>query len=99
MMIVGWILCVAPLIGSFTFFSWALLLDKHTLEQVNSCLPQDKQFALLDRKRSQELRLQYKVLFPDGTSHTRSLPMWVGAAPRFLAAMVPLVPLINPPVV
>jgi hypothetical protein len=98
MIIVGWILCMAPLIGSFTFFSWALLLDD-TLEQVNSCLPQDKQFALLDRRRSEELRPQYKVLFPDGTSHTRSMPMWVGAAARFLAAMVPLVPLINPPVV
>jgi len=78
MILLGWFIFVSLLIGYFTFIVWAVVLDMDILTQVNSLLPQGKQFPLIGRFRSWELWRQYRLLFPQGKLLIRS--RWLLAA-------------------
>jgi hypothetical protein len=71
MIVLGWILFVALVIGYLTCAIWAVALDMDILTEVNSHFPQDQQFPLIGFS-SWELWKQYKILFPQGTLLVRS---------------------------
>src|ERR1700739_247560 len=77
MTILGWIICVVLLIGYFTFVIWALVLDLNLFNQVNSRLPEGKKLSFLGSGRSLDPWRQYKILFPAGKLHKRSLVLSV----------------------
>jgi hypothetical protein len=78
MITLGWVIFVTLLIGYFTCIIWAVVLNMDILTEVNSRLPQDKQFPLIGRSRMHELYAQYKILFPQGKLLGRS--RWLSAA-------------------
>ncbi len=79
MIVLGWIVLVALLIGYFTCVICAVVLDMDILAAVNSRLPNDKQFPHIGRVRAWELWGQYKILFPEGTLLSRSRWLFVAA--------------------
>ncbi|MGB2633734.1 MAG: hypothetical protein WAM58_07340 [Candidatus Acidiferrum sp.] len=89
MNILGWIIFVVLLIGYFTCLMWALVLDNDILTEVNSKLPQHKQFQLIGFRRW-ELRSEYKILFPQGTLLTRSRWLWATSFLCFFTAIATL---------
>lgn len=76
MIILGWIIFVALLIGYFTCIIWAVVLDMDVLEEVNLRLPQNKQLPLIAGFRAWELWRQYGILFPQGRLLSRSRWLW-----------------------
>jgi hypothetical protein len=78
MIVLRWVVFVVLLTAYFACTIWAVVLDMDILTEVNSLLPQNKQFPLIGSYRTWELWKQYKLLFPSGKLLNRS--RWLFAA-------------------
>lgn len=88
MIVLGWFIFISLLIGYFACLILAITLDMDVLTQVNSVLPQDKQFPLIIGKlRSWELGRRYKALFPQGRLLARSRWLFGAAFACFFSAI------------
>ena len=87
MIVLGWIIFAALLIGYFTCTLWAVVLDMDVLTEVNSRLSKENQFPRIGSWHRWEIWRKYKILVPQGKLLTYSRLLFALAFACLLGAV------------